>query len=127
MRLVLFLALISFACEQKSTSFETCSLQGVNHLKSNRISCIDPLLISQVEFSNGCSYKLIQGKIRLNNEKHSFTILTDSTKVVEHKFPLVDLDSSQYRCKINYTNSKIIEIEWFKKDRRLFLRKKLPE
>jgi len=127
MRLVLLLVLFSFGCEQKVNRTELISIQGFNRLTSREISCKKPLVISAVEFSNGLSYKLIQGTIRLNKKVHPFTILVDSTKVIEQKFPITEIDSTNYSCKIKYPSKNSIEIEWTKKGRRLFLRKKLSK
>lgn len=127
MRLALLLILFSFGCEQKVNRKEMISIQGFSRLKSKELSCKKPLVISAVEFSNGFSYKLIQGSIKLNKQVHNFTILTDSTMVVEHRFPIIHLDSTEYSCSINYPSKSCIEIEWTKQGRRLFLRKNLPQ
>lgn len=127
MRLVLLLVLFSFGCEQKVNRNELISIQGFTCLKTKGISCQKPLVISTVEFSNGLSYKLIQGSIRLNKKTHSFTILADSTQVIEQKFPLAHIDSADYTCTLKYPNKNSIEIEWTKGGRRLFLKKKLSK
>ena len=85
------------------------------------------LKVSTVEFSNGNSYKLIQGAIKLNKKNYPFTILADSITVMENTFPLVDLDSCKYNCTLRYSATKFIEIEWTRKGNRLFLRKRLPQ
>lgn len=127
MRLVLLLLFFSFGCEQKGNRTELISIQGFNRLKLKEISCKKPLVISKVEFSNGFSYNLIQGSIKLNKKIYPFTILADSTKVIEQKFPLVDIDSTDYSCTITYPSKNCIEIEWIKKGRRLFIKKKLSK
>lgn len=127
MRLVLLLVLFSFGCEHKVNQKEIISIQGFNRLKSKEISCKKPLTISAVEFSNGFSYKLVQGSIKLNKKIYPFTILVDSIKVIQQKFPLDELDSTDYGCTIKYPSKNAIEIEWTKEERRLFLRKKLSK
>ena len=127
MRFALLLVLISFCCEQSVNRKEIISIQGFNRLISKEISCKKRLVMSTVEFSNGSSYKLIQGSIRLNKKTYPFTILADSTKVIEQKFPLVDIDSTDYSCTLKYPNKNCIEIEWIQEGRRLFLKKKLSK
>ena len=123
MRLLLFLLAFTFGCEQNLRRDDSCSLQGFNHLSSKRISCKNDLVISTVEFSNGISRKLIQGSIKLKNQKYPFTIVVDSTTVVQHVFPLKEMDTSNYDCTIKYVSSNKIEIQWKKENNRLFLRK----
>jgi len=127
MRLLILLALFSFGCENNLGKKESCSIQGFSRLKSKNISCSEPLILRDVEFSNGSTYKLIQGTISLNKQKYIFSILSDATEVIKHNFPLTGIDSSAYLCSLKFLQSKRIEIEWRNGVKRLYLKKSLPK
>ena len=126
MKFIFILAFIVLSCEQTIHKDEMCSIQGFTDLQLKRITCDAPLSLSEVEFSNGSAYTMIQGIVNLNTKNYSFTILSNSTEVVEHKFPLADIDSLQYKCTISYPTNKSIEIVWKREGKRLFLKKRLP-
>lgn len=127
MRLLIFLLIFSFGCEPNLTQKETCSLQGFYHIKFKKITCKDALIVSTVEFSNGISRKLIQGKIKLDKKIYPFTLLINSTSVERHTFPFRSIDSTEFECRLKYISLKSsIEIEWENKEKRVFLRKQLP-
>lgn len=124
MRFAFLFVFFAYGCEQKLTENESCSLQGLHFLVSKNLSCKSDLKISNVLFSTGSTYHLIQGEVNLNQEDYPFSILVDSTTILEHTFPLSLLDSNVYDCKVNYSKSNFIEIEWTRNGNRLALKKK---
>ena len=127
MRFLFLLLFFAFACEEINTRKETCSLQGFNSLKSKCISCTSPLDVQQINFSTGSAFQIIRGNVKLNNKAYPFSVLLDSLIVIKHKFPLSEIDSGNYQCNVQLKDKQFVQIIWSKGNRRLFIKKFLPQ
>lgn len=92
-------------------------------MKLKNISCKEKLTISKVNFSNGISRDIVQGNVNINNSSYSFSVIVDSNNVVDYVFPFLDKDSIEYYCTYKMNKVDIIELEWKKDNRRLFISK----
>lgn len=124
MRVLIFSIFFLCSCENNLSLKKSCSFQGFNELKKKSISCKENLSISKVDFSNGTARDIVQGKVLINDSTYSFNVIVDSNKVVDYIFPFLDKDSIDYYCVYKMNRTNIVELEWKKSNRRLFIRKK---
>lgn len=111
------------SCENDLSHKEVCSIQGFNDLKSKNITCNEQIKLYEVDFSNGITQQLVQGNIKINGTNYPFNLILDSTAVVDYTFKFID--SLDYKCSLKKTVNDLVEIEWEKETKRIFLRKKI--
>lgn len=92
-------------------------------MKKKSISCNEKFIFSEIDFANGITRNIIQGKLDINDSLYSFNMILDSNNVIDYVFPFLDKDSINYNCSFKIVNRNVIELEWKKGNRRLFLSK----